>query len=294
MVVVVIMTRTFNKNIIYSSNYEICRSKKIPFIRPNDLVIYGVSLYTFAPKKRRINNKQRRIGRNYLGYNNNSHCFFVDNKLKVVNLISNRCFVPQILVFCHFNGKKIKIENKHGLSIELIINTFLQICQEQKWPHNIFTDNEFICELFHYLLSSNFFPYPHKDIKICHVLNSTFHSRKDVFHKLNTKKYKCKTRMVCNSDDHENAMVNAATFLIKNSYESNNNEYNLKEQLVCIQDCLIDSYPQINITIGKEHIQNKSYFINCKSKKEKYEDVNFIYDKYGKIIRDSINKYFMI
>ena len=277
---------TYINNMINSSNYEINRNRRNTPISSSDLVIHGLVMYNYAPLKRRIDGKDlfntAIVGRSYLHYNDDTDTFFTDNKLKVIDIISNRNFNILYLIFHRGDGLILKIKHdlqekdKFGLCLKTIMNAFLQVCSytssngscSYNFPKNIFTNDPLVCELFHYLLSK-FLMYHHKNIRIFFIIDVKFNI-KNIIAKLKKKKFRCKTRVVYakNTD----SITDTVKDLTSNSHQFG--KYWFQNQLLVIKDCRIGKFSKIIINILPDHIENGKdyYIIEKKEKNDQYRE----------------------
>ena len=301
---------TYVNNIINSSNYEFHRNKKSNYICSSDLIIHGLVLFNYAPLKRRIDGLDLFnvpiIGRSYISYNDNTDIFFTDNKLKVVDIISNRSFNVICLLFHTVNGSVVRIKhdlndkNKSGLSLKYIMDTFLQVCRMNNddkglfFPKNIFTNDPLICELFHFLLS-NFLMYSHTNIKICFLLGVKFNT-KNIVAKLKSKRYNSKTRVV-NGKSIDNMVIKNTSDCSSSPFD----KYLFEKQVLIIKDCRVGKFPKIIINLAKNdapqklaEMKNENVKARKKRGRKKKENINddFLEKPLIEDVFKHVNRYF--
>ena len=290
---------------IKSSNYDIDRHKysKLP-VKPTDICIDGLIRYRIAPMKRKIDNKKlfhtKLSGRNYYNYDEKSNMFFLDNKFKVINVISNRLIVVKKITFRNYSGKILKISgyesnnnNNNRLCVKDILTNFLKIC-DGKLPRNIFTSHPIMNELFHFIITNfakkeTLFNNCSNKMVLQYVMNNN-NNNKNVFLNLRNK-YQFKSRAIVfeNNNDNDNNnyhMTRCNTITTTTNSDSNNNNYIFNDQCLIIEDIIGKSTPKIFLNISPKHVNNK-YFVG------NLDDMEyFVNDYYFELVNRGIIKYF--
>ena len=137
-----------NNYIIKNSNFEHHRTRwKKMKINNSDIIIFAKFIYVYAPFKRKLN---RYVNQNSYKYNQFCNVFYLDNKLKIQDDISNRIVVFKKLEFISkaHNKKIILIEDSinYGISINSIIYAIKKIT-DGICPVTVFTEHPIINEL---------------------------------------------------------------------------------------------------------------------------------------------------
>ena len=148
-----------NENIIYSSNFEYHRTRSLSTISHSvsDIKIDGQYNFYLSPSKRKIDRADigdniPNTGKLVFDYTDNSNVFYMNNKLQIVNTVTNR--------YCQFNNVNIvsntlckNISNPSGISLSTIREEFLTCCC-QKMPVNVLTVDPIIYEVMYFIISN--------------------------------------------------------------------------------------------------------------------------------------------
>lgn len=329
--------------IILKSNYEIDRCKRsVLKIRGNDFFISGQFNFFYSPMKKKINKtkllyassssnffiqKRKSLkkigtlnindeydtnttynnsGRNIFQYTSMSKLFYLDNKLKVINLISNRFAIISSLKLQSLFRDEYIINNdsnnndKKNDACETNIKTFIDdgICvksiSEQltsflinnrncHFPTNIFTNHPVICEIIVYILTE----FVSKHIPPQKILVSFVKNCENLQYLMydNNEKFEYKTRTcLLNSNPYNNDIIN------KNIY---NQPYTFGDQNFIIWDNNYNYSKKIYVNIPLTAINNKSYFKIDKNKNKhdghNYDNENFLKDDFLKLLGKSLS-----
>ena len=246
-----------NNNIIRNSSFELCRSiNGMIKQQPSDIYIKGLYTYYISYSKKKINrklNKFKKGGKLTCTYEDSATNLYLNNKLKVVNCVTNRLVKFQYIEISSSTSKKEIISNLHGLSMKCILNICLTICNGSL-PVNIYTNDPIIFELFFFLVDN----FIYKDIHFksdllqnsCRIM-IRFIACDDLY-LIHKKKLPYKTHTVAlkdsvddNDHDHDNVSL-SYTFSDQNVVIIDNNYNHLNS-------------PKIFINIPRSAI-NKDYF----------------------------------
>ena len=263
------------QRMIASSNYEVdrCQHKKLP-VKSTDVAIFGDFKLYFAPMKRKIDNKklfqQDLIGRNNYDYQRESDAFFVNNKLKVVDMITNRVVTAQKLTFRHYDGRCINVQEEK-LNVNSIMTAF---SSPQFAPQNIFTNHPIVCELFHFLISNFYYYSSDRKIVLHYVKN--LRNNDNVFSTLQKRKFHFKSRAAIpnNNHHHHHHSVYKKKYLFKD------------QSIVIVDDNNNDVSPKVFINVPRKYVNSK-YF-----SRDPKEMNYFIKKKFFVHMNKGFNKYF--
>ena len=269
---------------VKSSNYEYHRCKyKHLDIDNDDIYVDGNFIINYAPCKKKIDKKKlfkrKNVGRSLIRYKNGSALFFVNNKLKFIDVISNRVVMFNELTF-KSHSETIKIKHcETGINKKRILESFIRICNGKK-PKNIFTKNVILCELMSFIISeyihSNYFENEEGEIICIHHISSDnfeFNNNNNIINN----KIKYKTHKILLNNNNNNNNNDDDDDNDDNDDDNNNdNNYAFKDQSIVIID---NNYnyklsPQISINIPKSII-NKKIFRN---RINNYNNNNYNYD----------------
>lgn len=257
-----------NENIINSSNFENTRYRLFSLkFHATDIIVKGLFFYCISHSKRKINRTEHDKnfeGRKlYFNYVDNINIFYLDNKLKIVNYITNRYIQINKLKLESIRQFKI-IQDKKGLCLKMILDTFLSLCNIGM-PVNIYTSDPIISELLCFLIHN----YVDKDKHFKRIPSECFNKYLNTYqilvhyikceknqHMLSNKKYKKKTHSCLFKSSKK-------TNSIYNDYCSV--PYTFEDQNVKIVDNNFNHQcpPTIYINIPPSAI-NKNYFIKNK------------------------------
>ena len=270
-----------NYYMIKNTNYEKHRFKKINLkLTMNDLLVDGNFIIVYAPFKRKLNkcylNLKRRnttTGRNIHRYNKMySNVFYVNNKLKIIENISNRFIVFNKLTFSQIGiNKSITITDDEncGLRIDSIVDCIRKI-SGKSIPAHVYTNNPIICELMVFIISKYLKRHMFLNIpQQCYYRNKVqtlvFYVQNlsniyDIQNTTNKYPHHVKTRscIIRNNDDDDDDDDDASSL------------YTFTDQSIIIVDNNYNDVksPRVIINIPKNSI-NPKYFANGGNKKRK-------------------------
>ena len=170
-----------NENIINNSNFENTRCRLFSSkIHVSDITIDGMFFYAISHSKKKINrtehdNQDFEGGKLYFNYVETVNIFYLDNKLKVVNYITNRYIVIYKLKLESKTQFKI-IRDENGLCLKLILDTFLSLT-DSVMPVNVYTNDPIISEIFSYLICNHV----DKDKHFKNIPSECFNKRLDTY-----------------------------------------------------------------------------------------------------------------
>ena len=197
------------KNINY--DYDKCKTTFLNMTY-DDLKVEGSYIFVYTPLKRKLNKcdlnikKNKNTGRNVYNYNKTySNVFYINNKLKITENITNRFVVFNKLSFYSMrNGNSIDIcdDTNYEIRIESIIESYSKI-SKRVMPVHVYTSNPVICELMAFIISN----YLRQNI-FTHIPQECYNKYRNVFqiviyyiknlqsvhHIQSTEKYRVKTR----------------------------------------------------------------------------------------------------
>ena len=152
----------FNQHITKTTNYESHRFKtsQIAKISSSDLYVTAIYKYICAPNKRKLKwpvKNRPYSGRNLYYYKSTSNAFYLNNKLKFTNQITNRFVVFRKIEIVSKSKKHViddsNNNNSGGISITTLKKIFLYM-SDRNIPVNIFTIDPIVAELCIFLFNS--------------------------------------------------------------------------------------------------------------------------------------------
>lgn len=245
--------------IVKNTNYEEHRFKTSYLkLTHNDLKVSGTFIYLYAPLKRKIsknNLNKNSSGRNIYRYDKKySNIFYLNNKLKITECITNRYVVFNKLTFYSNNKSENIYDDKNcGIRIESIISSILQI-SEKFIPPRIYTNNPIVCELMLFIMSKYLKPNMFRNITSQARISIYYIKNIQNISKLqNNIKYRFKTRSCLINNRNENDNISSSLL------------YTFTDQSIIIVDNNYndEKFPKIIINIPQNSISKKEdFFIN--------------------------------
>ena len=267
------------ENIIRNSNYDFKCKKGLLKQKSSDLYVNGIYNFHLSYSKKKINRKRNNIhlpnGKLTYKYTKDDNILYVNNKLKIINAVTNRFICFYYIEIESTDGRKQQIVNKTGIKIREIIDAFCNVANGHM-PVNVYTKDPIIFELFFFIVNN----YIYQDTHFTHFYNASFNKNINKYQIYIQFIFKCSN--VFQIHKHKVSYKTHSCIMGKNTnriLDDNNNSggvdnkwpYKFSDQSVIIVDNNINTVisPKIHINIPRAAI-HQDYFNDEKNCRNNY------------------------